>query len=76
MVETAADCVRHESLALHQIEHALLDREHALQRDDPLRGRRLVRDRHEQIARLAKAAEGPHDTRYQCDVVRVERRLG
>ncbi len=30
-----------------------------LDRDDPLRGRRLVRDRYQQVARVPKAARGP-----------------
>jgi hypothetical protein len=58
MVETAPDRVRYDPLAPQQVEHALLDFTEALDGDDALRGRRLVRNRYQQEARAAKPREG------------------
>jgi hypothetical protein len=57
-VETAPDRVRHDSLAPQQLEDAPLDLTEALEGDDALRGRRLVRDHYQQVARVPKAVEG------------------
>ena len=57
MVETAPDRVRYDPLPPQQVEHSLLDRTEPLDCDDSLRGRRLVRDGYQQVARLPKAAE-------------------
>jgi hypothetical protein len=58
MVETAPDRVGYDPLAPQQVEHALLDCAEPLESDDTLRGRRLVRDRYQEVARVPKAAEG------------------
>jgi hypothetical protein len=58
MVETAPDRVRYDPLAPQQVEHALLDCAEPLEGGDALRGRRLVRDRYQQVTRVPKAAEG------------------
>src|SRR5439155_24468035 len=75
MVETAPDRVGYNPLAPQQVEHALLDRTEPLDCNDALRGRRLVRDRYQQVAGVTKTAECRSRTWNQRDVVGIERRL-
>jgi hypothetical protein len=53
-----------------------LDCDELLERDDALRGRRLVGGCHEQITRLLETAEGCRRAWKQRDVIRDEWRLG
>jgi hypothetical protein len=72
MVETAPNRIENNSFVPQQIEHAPLDGEQLLEWDDALRGRRLVRDRDEQIARIAKAAESRGCAGNESNVVGIE----